>query len=420
MAPNMPVIPADPTSNRGALRAAVLTPMPDGGVRFDADRALTWEDGAFVSGRGGRATRWLLIPGLVDAHVHLPQFRVRGRFHEALLPWLRQHIWPEEERFADYDYRQAVTRDFRAALLRAGTTSAGVYGSPTADSAWAVLEDLAPVRSRGGDVLMDRNGNQALLRTTERALADATEHAQRFGARYLVTPRFAPTCSDELLAGVGRLLGSSPVGLQTHLAENRDEVAWVNELFPGARSYTEVYQRAGLLGPRSLFGHCIHLDDEDLWALSTSGSWAIHCPTSNLALSSGRMPIERLQAAGVRLALATDVGAGPDLSMLDVIARTLQVHIGAAELAPSQVLRLATLAGARALGIPSTGALVPGWQADFVALRVPGGVRPSDDGDGILRRTLAEFDGRWEDAVAGVWIGGRAVVRDGELLDPST
>lgn len=392
------------------LRAPLLTPDGDG-MRFERDGVLRWKDGWILPDREpGDAQHLpdvLLIPGLIDSHIHLPQYRVRGRFHEALLPWLREHIWPEEARFAERDYREGVTDEFREGLLDAGTTAAMVYGAPAADSAHAVLRDLAPLTIRGGDVLMDRNGLDDLLRTPDAALRDAEALAAEYGERYVLTPRFVPTCSAELMAGCGSLLARTPARLQTHLAENLDEVAWVADLHPDLRSYTAVYAHYGLLGPRTVMGHCIHLDDLDLRLLSRSGTWAAHCPTSNIALGSGRMPLERLQAAGVPVALGTDVGAGPDVSMLDVLHTFLQVHRGFADPSPSEGLRLATRASALAMGEGDRGELVAGRRADVVALHLPGGLQRSDDGDSALQRVLDAFAGRWTEAVAGVWIDGR-------------
>ena len=391
------------------LRAALLTPDGDG-MRFERDGLLRWSEGwlqhAVEPGDATNLPDVLLIPGLVDAHIHLPQYRVRGRFSQALLPWLREHIWPEEARFAEPAYRAAVTAEFRSGLLDAGTTAALVYGAPSASSAHALTQDLNPLTARGGDVLMDCNGSESVLRDTAVALADAEALVARYGDRYVLTPRFAPTSSPELLAGCGSLMARRNVRLQTHLAENLDEVAWVASLYPEQRSYTAVYAHYGLLGPRSVLGHCIHLDDLDLRLLARSGSWVAHCPTSNVALGSGRMPLERLVAAGVQIALATDVGAGPDVSMLDVLRSFLAVHRGFVDPSPSQGLGLATRAGALAMGEPDRGELVPGRRADVVALRVPGGLRRSDDGDSALARVLEAYAGRWTEAIAGVWIAG--------------
>ncbi len=397
------------------IRGTILTPLDGGGVRF-GDGRLDWEDGWLVEDERGDETvedlgadGLLLVPGFIDVHIHLPQFRVRGQFQDALLPWLRESIWPEEARFTDEAYRRTVAAEFRDALLAAGTTSAVVYGSPYPDSAWAVLEDLAPLCVRGGDVLMDRNSPEDLIRPTDVALAQVREHAERWGERYVLTPRFVPTCTFELLEGLGEVLASTPVLCQSHVAENLDEVAWVADLHPEARSYLDVYDQAGLLGPRTILGHGIHLDAVDLVRLQETGTWIAHCPTSNVALGSGRMPIEDLRAQGVRFALATDVGAGPDVSMLDVIACFLEIQ-REHDVSPTEALGLATLAGARAMGEGTRrGALEAGRAADIVGLRIPGGLRRDETADDVLARILGTFAGRWDEAVAAVWVGGQRV-----------
>jgi len=397
------------------VSGTILTPLAGGGTRFGEGR-LDWADGVLVDDeRGDEVVEdlgrdgLLLVPGFVDAHIHLPQFRVRGQFQNALLPWLRESIWPEEARFADEAYRRTVAAEFRDALLAAGTTAAVVYGSPYVDSAFAVLEDLAPLCVRGGDVLMDRNSPDELIRPAQTALAQVREHAARWGERYVLTPRFVPTCTEELLSGLGEVLATTPVLCQSHVAENLDEVEWVADLHPEARSYLDVYDQAGLLGPRTILGHGIHLDAVDLVRLQETGTWIAHCPTSNVALGSGRMPIEDLRAEGVRFALATDVGAGPDVSMLDVIACFLDVQRDH-HVAPTEGLMLATLAGARAMGEGSRrGTLETGRAADVVGLRIPGGLRRDETGDAVLGRILESFSGRWDEAVAAVWLGGDRV-----------
>lgn len=402
----------------GALRGHILSPLPGDHWDVRRDSVVAWDAAGRLLPAGAEPAspprrefaNHLLVPGLVDAHIHLPQLRVRGRFQDALLPWLRQHIWPEEQRFTERSYREAVTAEFRDGLLAVGTTAAMVYGSPEALSAHAVLRDLAPLCIRGGDVLMDRNGPEALLRPTSEALSDCAEHLRQYGSRYVLTPRFAPTCGAELMAGCGLLVAEHGARLQTHLAENEDEVAWVADLFPQRRSYTDVYEHYGLLGERAVLGHCIHVDDADIAALVRSGSTVAHCPTSNIALSSGRMPLERFLAAGLPFALATDVGAGPDLSMLDVMRAFLQVHRGVVELSPLDALRAASLSGAEAIGEgEERGAICGGRHADLVALRIPGGLGRGEELGSALGRILGDFEGRYGEAVAGVWIGGEKV-----------
>jgi guanine deaminase len=395
----------------GQLSGHILTPIPGGETAFYPDSKVVWdEQGRIQKVEEGEGSKYLIIPGLVDAHVHLPQYRVRGLFQDALLPWLRQHIWPEEERFEDKVYASQVTEEFRRALVDVGTTSAMVYGAPGANSAEFLLEGLQPLCIKGGDVLMDRNGPAELLRSASESLADIHRAAQRWGGRYVLTPRFVPTCSSELMDGCGAIAVSMGLSVQTHLAENIDEVDWVRELHPEHRSYAATYDAFGLLGPRSVLGHCIHLDNEDLELLRARGSFVAHCPTSNEALGSGRMPLERLQAAGIPIALATDVGAGPDLSLLDVIRCCLEVHSGIVDVSPGDALRMATLSGACALGEGGQrGAIKPGYAADLVALQVPEGMRKGESGEDAFFRVLQEFEGRYEDAVVGVWIAGERV-----------
>ena len=395
----------------GIVSGHVLTPWPSGGTRFYRDASIAWDGEGHITGFGeGSSAEYLLVPGLCDAHVHLPQYRVRGLFQDALLPWLRDHIWPEEERFASPEYRASVTAEFRGALIAAGTTSAMVYGAPDADSATAVLGGLDPLCVKGGDVLMDRNGPSTLLRSAAESSSHCRRLARSYGDRFVLTPRFVPTCSGELMAACGDLLAAQGLRLQTHLAENLDEVAWVRELHPEHRSYTFTYDAFGLLGPRSVLGHCIHLDDEDVALLARRGCWVAHCPTSNVALGSGRMPLERLIAAGLQIALATDVGAGPELSMLDVMRCCGEVHAGFVDLSPGELLRAATLQGARAMGEGDRrGALVEGRKADVVALRIPGGLARGEDGESALSRILSTYSGGYEEAVAGVWLSGDKV-----------
>ncbi len=397
------------------FRGPVFSPGHTGPARLRRDAGVAWDgDGVIQSAPSGGeeihlSEPVLMIPGLVDAHVHLPQMRVRGSFQDALLPWLREHIWPEEARCADPDHLLAVAAEFRDGLLRAGTTAALVWGSPHEESAAVVLDGLHPLFVRGGDVLMDRLGPDALLRPTGAALQSAERALTRWGDRYVLTPRFAPSCTDELLRGCGAF-AQRGARVQTHLSENLDELAWVQDLFPGEGSYTDIYDRRGLLGPKTVLAHAIHLTDAEITTLRARGTWIAHCPTSNVALGSGRMPLERLRAAGLPIVLATDVGAGPSLSMLDVIDVALEVHGGILDLSPGEALAMATRDSARAMGEGARrGRLAPGFQADLVALRLPGGLRRGESGDAAFLRILDTFRGRWEEAVLGVWMGGREV-----------
>ena len=399
------------------LRGPLLTPTDDG-LRPITDAVVRWDD---VSGRVVDVSRWddapaadldvracgMVIPGFVDAHVHFPQYRVRGRFGGALLPWLQQHIWPVEARFADRAHAAAEAPVFLDALLRAGTTSAGIYGSPHPSSVEPLLgADRAPAMV-AGPALMDRTGPQELLLEAAAAEAAMQDLADRFGDRVAVTPRFAVSCSEALLAACGRLARRDRRIVQTHLSENPDEIAMVAQQFPGSEDYLGVYEAAGLVGPHTLLAHAVHCSDSAYRRIAHAGATVVHCPTSNVALGSGRMPIERVVASGAKLCLGTDVGAGPDLGMLDVLRTFVDVHQGHYPTDASVTLPLATRAGALALGMADRGQIAAGMWADLAVLRVPGGA--------------ADPVRAFEDAVRGYRTGDEgaviAVVREGELLE---
>lgn len=400
----------------GHLRGHLLTPLAGGGFRFERDAVVAWDDDGRLSSFGktvgppvdlGAEGELLLVPGFVDAHVHLPQFRVRGRFQAALLPWLREHIWPEEARCADLPYLRDVARGFRDGCLAAGTTSALVWGSPHAHSAAVVLDEIGPLYTRGGDVLMDRNGPASLLRPVRTGLADARAGAARWGERYAVTPRFPPTNEWDALVGCARISAETGAWFQSHLAENREEVLWVRALFPRAPTYLSVFDQCGALGPRTVLAHGIHLDGADVARIVETGTAIVHCPTSNEALGSGRMPLESWLAAGMKLALGSDVGAGPKLSLLDVIACGRRIHRAHLDLPPTAWLRLATTDGAAVLGEGARrGTLEAGKLADIAVLRLPTPLARGATGDDAFDAVLRGFADRWEEAVAATFCAG--------------
>lgn len=341
----------DPRS--GALSR--VEPAPPGAPAADLD----------VRGRG------LILPGFVDAHVHFPQHRIAGRFEDALLPWLQQHVWPEEMRYGDPAHAAAEAPVFLAALGAAGTTTAAVYGSPHPASVQPLLDAPGGPTVIAGPALMDREGPDELLlapREAERALKRL---AERYGDRLAVTPRFAVSCTADLLEACGRVAARGGHLVQTHVSENRDEIVLVAEQFPAARDYLDVYDRAGLLGPRTLLAHAVHCSDDNFRRIRTAGAAVVHCPTSNLALGSGRMPLERAAVLGVRVCLGSDVGAGPDLCLLDVLRACVDLHGGRHRVDAAALLPLATLAGAQALGYDDRGFLAPGARADLIAVATP-------------------------------------------------
>lgn len=319
----------------------------------------------------------LLLPGFVDTHVHYAQTGIIASFGEGLLEWLERCALPAEMRFCDAGHARAEAEFFCTELLRNGTTTALVFATTHPASADAIFEVAA---ARGlclvaGKVMMDRNG-PAPLRDTAQSSYDESKaliakwHGHgRLG--YAVTPRFAPTSTDAQLEAAGALVREHPgVWLQSHVAESRAEARWVAALFPWSRSYLDVYDRFGLVGPRSVYAHCIHLDRADRERIAAAGAAMSFCPTSNLFLGSGLFDLGAASTAGARVALGTDVGAGTSLGILQTLNEAYKViRLTGQTLTPMRAFYLATLGGARALGLDARiGSFERGHDADFVVL----------------------------------------------------
>lgn len=319
----------------------------------------------------------LILPGLIDAHLHYPQTRVIASYGAQLLEWLRKYTFVEEQKFNDPAHAEAVAGFFLAELLRNGTTTAAVYCTVHPESVEAFFEasDGRNTRMIAGKVMMDRNAPPGLLDTPEAGYRESKALLARWHGKgrqlYAITPRFALTSSEAQLAAAGTLAREHPeVHVQTHLAENREEIATVRRLFPQDPSYTAVYHRHGLLGRRSLLGHCIHLEESEIELLARTGSVAVFCPTSNLFIGSGLFDRRHLAAAGVRIALATDVGGGTSYSMLRTAAEAYKVlQLQGQNLPALDAFYLMTLGNARALSLDDRiGRLAPGLEADLVVL----------------------------------------------------
>ena len=321
----------------------------------------------------------LILPGLVDTHMHFAQTDIIASHGEHLLEWLERYTFPEERRFKDEQHAIAVAEFSINEMLRNGTTTSMVFATVHKTSVDAIMGAAA---ARGmcmiaGKVMMDRNCPDALCDSAEASYEDSRELIEKWhGAgqgrlRYAVTPRFAPTSSERQLALAGQLLAEHPgVYLQTHLAENKSECQWVQELFPWSKSYLDVYDRFGLLGPRSVFAHCIHLDQRDRQRLAACGAAMAFCPTSNFFLGSGLFDMARTTQSGVRLGMGTDVGGGTSFSLLRTLHEAYKVvHLSGQSMNALQGLYRATLGGAQALSLDDEiGNFVAGKYADFVVL----------------------------------------------------
>jgi guanine deaminase len=319
----------------------------------------------------------LILPGFVDCHVHYPQTEMIASYGSQLLEWLKTYTFPTEQTFSDPDKAGRISAFFLEELLRNGTTTALVIPTVHKNSVDVFFKAAQKrnLRMICGKVLMDQNAPPALLDTAETGYWDSLALIEKWHGKdrlqYAITPRFAPTCSPRQLTRAGELLKQYPgVYLHTHLSENKEEIAWVASLFPECSGYLDVYDRAGLLGKRSIFAHCIHLTPSEMQRLYQTRSSIAFCPSSNLFLGSGLFKLSSAEEAGVQVGLATDVGAGTSLSMLKTMSDAYKTQqLLGNHLSPFKAFYLATLGGARALDLDaSIGNFIPGKEADFVIL----------------------------------------------------
>jgi guanine deaminase len=321
----------------------------------------------------------LLLPGFVDPHIHFPQYRMLAAPANDLLDWLTRFTFAEESRYGDKCFSDAAARHFLNNLAAHGTTAALAFCSVHKQSAIALFEAALDrnMALATGKTMMNRNAIEAVQDDAETSARETEElHFEYHGKgrlRHAVSPRFAVTSTDQQLALAGELLKSLPGALmQTHLSESASEVELIRQLFPNSKDYTDVYDRYGLLGPRSLFAHGIHLSMREALRLSESASTVIHCPTSNNFLGSGLMPLTflRAQSPPIEVGLATDIGGGTSYSMLATMAEAYKVQmLQGLRLSAVELFRMATLGNAKRLHMGAEiGNLAVGRFADVVVL----------------------------------------------------
>jgi len=426
-----------------ALRAALLTPLAAGGLRFEPDARIDVDAG----GRLTRVSAWrdnepgaagavdlrslVVLPGLVDLHAHLPQLPNAGVGAGLdLLTWLERYTFPLERDFDVPTAERIAPAAFRA-FARAGTTTVVAYGATWADSLDACFRaaETHGIRAVIGKVMMDQlsyDPDQGPGEDLDTSLAQSRELCATWHGRddgrlaYAFTPRFAVSCSDEMLRRSARAAIELGVYWQTHLSEDRGEVATVRRLFPDALDYTDVYDRAGGLDTRAILAHAIHLSDREVARLAESDAVIAHCPSSNLFLASGAMPLARYLAAGIRVGLGSDVAAGPDAQLFSVMRAGAYTQnalraaglTDAPPLSPGEWLRMGTLRGAEALGLEDRiGSVEVGKEADLIAVD-PTATLPLDDAaahdgdrpDEMLSRLIFRAHPAM---VRGAWVRGR-------------
>lgn len=323
----------------------------------------------------------ILAPGFIDLHVHFPQTDVIGSPAEGLLPWLENYTFPHESRFSDHAYAVGVAQVFLDELLRNGVTTALTFATSHPHSVDALMEGAQARNMRliAGKVLQDRHSPDGVRDETEQSLIDTEALIRRWHGKdrlgYAITPRFAPSCSEAQLRGAGELAARYPdVWIQSHVAENKDEIRWARELFPNARSYLAIYDDFGLMRERAIYAHCIHFDDEDRALMRSTGAAAAVSPTSNLFLGSGFFDYEGADRVGFKYGLASDVGGGtsfcPFHTMLAAyyVGREGQTKPGVS-LSPQHLWWQHTAGAAEVLGLGGgVGNLQPGCEADFVVI----------------------------------------------------
>lgn len=362
----------------------------DGAVAFDEDGWIL-NTGPYPETRRLHAdahvhevSNGILLPGMVDTHLHFPQLGIIGAMGLQLLDWLQTRCLPEEARMVDDAVARETARRFVRQLLANGTTSALVFGShfPSAQEIFFAQAQDSGMRITSGLVLSDRGLLGELLRTPEEAYAACetliSRWHQRGRLRYAVTPRFSLSCSEAMLEACEAALRlTDHLFFTTHINESFDEVARVAELFPWSRDYLHTYERFSLVGRRSVFAHNLHVSDDELSRLGAAEACIAHCPSSNAFLGSGLFPMKRHIEHGVRFALGSDVGAGTSFSLFSegqfaYLAQMLRPD--GQPLRPAGLLYLATAAGARVLELSDVvGDLAPGRSADMIVLRPPDG-----------------------------------------------
>lgn len=323
----------------------------------------------------------LISAGFIDSHVHFPQTPMIAAFGEQLLDWLNKYTFPTERKYADKAFASSVAKVFLNECLKNGITTSCVYCTVFPQSVDALFEeaDRLGMRIAAGKVLMNRNAPDYLLDTTQSGYDDSKALINKWHGRkrlmYAITPRFAPTSTADQLESASALWTEYPdCYMQTHISESKSEIAWVKELFPERKNYLDVYDHHKLCGPRAIFGHGIHLNDEEMQCMHRTGSAISHCPTSNFFLGSGYFNINRAMQKDrpVRVGLGTDLGAGTSFSILQTLNEAYKAaQLNNNKLTPGHAYYLATRGTAHAMYIEDkVGSIAPGMEADIVVLNM--------------------------------------------------
>lgn len=401
-----------------SIRAAILSPETPETVHWLPDALITIDDkGSFssVTTYAGEVVDHdmrgsVLLPGFFDTHIHYPQTRIIGSASGPLLEWLDKTTFPEEARFADPAYASLIAKEFCQHLLRAGTTSSFIYGSVHASAAHVLFEELlqSGLRAIAGPVLMDAECPPELVVPVPEAMANLEElmelwHNRAGRLQVAVIPRFALSCSMEMMNAGADLARSHGLWVSTHLAENPDECAAARSLF-GTKDYLKVYEDAGLVHEKSLFAHCIYLSESERNRFAEAQAIVSHCPDSNLFLGSGGMPIQKLMDAGIPITMGTDVAGGRSFRIPHALSRAYDNALSTgSRLSLPHLLWLGTRGAALALKQPHLGQISAGCAADFIRVPMEPWVDTAED---VFARLLFYAESK---EIEETWIGGTCV-----------
>jgi guanine deaminase len=395
--PLQPAAEVPTTAIRGPALTYTGDPFKDG-----LEHTMVYESDAIVAMADGKITHFgpsnkvasklptgtnvlnygkdsLISAGFIDSHVHFPQTPMIAAYGEQLLDWLNKYTFPTEQKYSDKEFARSVAKVFLRENLRNGITCGCVYCTVYPQSVDALFEEAERLglRLAAGKVMMDRNAPEKLLDTPKSSYDDSKALIKKWHGRgrlmYTITPRFAPTSTPEQLEAAGTLCKEHPdCYMQTHVSENKGEVAWVKELYPERKGYLDVYDHYSLCRPRAVFGHGIHLTDDEMQVMHRTGSAIAHCPTSNFFLGSGYFNIARAMQKDrpVRVGLGTDLGAGTSFSILATLNEAYKAaQLNSYALSAGHAYYVATRGTAHAMYIEDKiGSLAPGMEADLVVL----------------------------------------------------